>query len=103
MTSTIRFFGNDGVIPDIMTRPYTRAEIEAMGLTDAELYIARNEIVARTGYRFQYPGNLVFFQTYAPWYNPVNSSYNLQGVVADNAATIAEIERDRGSWYLDIK
>lgn len=103
VTEDIRLNSNGGVIPDITSRQYTRAEIEAMGLTDAELYIARNEIVARTGYRFQNDANRNFFLTYCPWYNPVNSSYNLEGVGAVNAGVIAEIERDHGSWYLEIK
>lgn len=103
VTETIRLNEDKGVIKDILTHRYTRAEIEALNLSDAELYIARNEIVARSGYRFQYEPNTQFFLTNCSWYNPVNTSYKLEGIPSENAATILEIEHARNSWYPEIK
>lgn len=103
VSADIRLNANDEVIPDLLSRQYTADEIRAMGLSDAELYIARNSIVAKTGYIFHYEPNTQFFIDNCAWYNPSTSEYNLQGVGAVNAGVIHEVEASRGSWYLEIK
>lgn len=103
VTVTVNRTPSGFIIPDSTTRAYTRAEIEAMNLTDAELFLARNEIVARSGYIFHNDNLRQYFIDNCSWYSPVNTSYNLSGIPADNAAVILEIERARGSWYPDIK
>lgn len=103
VTTQVRRSSGSFVLPDSNTRAYTRAEIEAMNLTDAELFIARNEIVARTGYRFHNDNLRQYFIDYCSWYSPVNTDYNLSGIPAQNAEVILEIEHARGSWYPDIK
>lgn len=103
VSADIRLNANDEVIPDLLSRQYTADEIRAMGLSDAELYIARNSIVAKTGYIFHYQPNTQFFIDNCSWYNPSTSEYNLQGVGAVNAGVIHEVEASHGSWYLEIK
>lgn len=103
VTSTIRLNGNDEVIPDLLTKKYTRAEIEAMNLSDAELYIARNSIVAHQGYIFQYQPNTEFFTKNCSWYHPTTHQYSLNGIPSENATTILDIEHARNSWYPEIK
>lgn len=51
----------------------------------------------------QYEPNTQFFLTNCSWYNPVNTSYKLEGIPSENAATILEIEHARNSWYPEIK
>lgn len=103
VSSMITLNINDEVIPDLLSRRYSRAEIEAMNLSDAELYIARNSIVAHQGYIFKYQPNTEFFRRNCSWYNPVYNDYNLTGIPSDNATTILEIEKARNSWYPEIK
>lgn len=103
VSSMITLDANDEVIPDLETRRYTRAEIEAMNLSDAELYIARNSIVAHMGYIFQYQPNTEFFTKNCSWYRPTTHSYSLQGIPSENAETILAIEHARNSWYPEIK
>lgn len=103
VSADIRLNSNDDVIPDLLTRQYTADEIRAMGLSDAELYIARNSIVAKSGYIFHYEPNTQFFIDNCAWYNPSSSEYRLQGVGAVNAGVIREVEASHGSWYLEIK
>lgn len=51
-TQTIRLDDNECVLSDSSTRKYTKAEVKALGLTDAEKCIAWNEMFARLGYDF---------------------------------------------------
>lgn len=102
-SADIRLDANDDVIPDLLTRQYTADEIRAMGLSDAELYIARNSIVAKSGYIFHYDPNTQFFIDNCAWYRPTTSEYQLQGIGAVNAGVIREVEASHGSWYLEIK
>lgn len=103
VTTQVRRASGGYVIPDSSSRAYTRAEIEAMNLSDAELFIARNEIVARQGYIFHNDNLRQYFIDNCSWYNPVNTSYNLTGIPASNVQILLDLEHARGSWYPDIK
>lgn len=103
VSAQIRRASGGYVIPDSSTRAYTRAEIEAMNLNDAELFIARNEIAARSGYIFHNDTLRQYFIDNCSWYNPVSSSYDTAGIPGENMKVILEIERARGSWYPELK
>lgn len=103
VTSDIKLDSNDEVIPDLLTRKYTADEIRALGLSDAELYIARNSIVAKSGYIFHYEPNTQFFIDNCAWYKPTSSEYDLGGIGGANAGVIREVEASHDSWYLEIK
>lgn len=94
---------DDYILPDSSSRIYSREELE--GLSDWELYIARNEIYARHGRSFKSADLQSYFNTkswYTPMYsaNEFDASVKLSDVENANAEAIRSIERERGSAYL---
>lgn len=91
------------VLPDSATRLYSADELS--GLSDWELYIARNEIYARHGREFQNQDLRDYFGQ-QPWYTPryTPEEFDSLGLLNDterqNASTILSVEQARGSQYL---
>lgn len=91
------------VLPDSSTRLYSASELQ--GLSNWDLYIARNEIYARHGRMFQKDDLQSYFNGqswYTPRYSPeqFDSMGLLNSTEQQNAATILSIEQSRGSEYL---
>lgn len=91
------------MLPDSATHVYTKDELS--GLSNWELYIARNEIYARHGRGFQnqdlrdyFAGKSWYTERYSP--EAFDSQVSLNSVEQQNADTILEIERARGSQYI---
>lgn len=94
---------SDYVLPDSATHVYTKDELSS--LSNWELYIARNEIYARHGRGFQnqdlrdyFAGKSWYTERYSP--EAFDSQVSLNSVEQQNADTILEIERARGSQYI---
>lgn len=93
----------DYLLPDSSTRLYARSELEP--LSDYELYVARNEIFARHGRMFinedlqkRFGGK----SWYSPRYAPEEfDQAMLSDIEKKNAELIQQIEKERGSSYLD--
>ncbi len=92
------------ILPESATRLYTTAELE--GLSNEELFIARNEIFARYGRGF---ANEILVQHFnaQPWYTKRYEPADfdampspLNGIERDNVDTIRSIEEARNSSYL---
>lgn len=95
--------GGTFVLPDSATRLYSTDELS--GLSDWDLYIARNEIYARHGRMFSKDDLQNYFNGQA-WYTPLYSpeQFDSMGLLSSteqqNAATILSIEQSRGSQYI---
>lgn len=87
------------VIPDSSRRILTRDELERMGLQ--QLYLARNEIVARHGYYFKTPMLLDYFKSRA-WYESEegHTEYDLSTVEAKNVTLIRKVEEEKGGPFI---
>lgn len=90
------------VLPDSATHEYTEGELS--GLSDYELYIARNEIFARHGRTFT-NDDLANHFAQQSWYEPTVSPEAfdedaLNAVEKKNALTIRSVEERCGSAYL---
>lgn len=91
------------VLADSATRLYSADELS--GLSDRQLYLARNEIYARHGREFQNQDLQDYFND-QPWYTPRYSpeEFDSLGLLNDterqNASTILSVEQERGSQYL---
>lgn len=104
---TVVVHESDGsyVLADSSTRAYTAGELDH--LSDWELYLARNEIYARHGRRFNNEDLQRYFDS-QPWYTPLYSPEDfdarsgsiLNGVERENATTILSVEQSRGSQYI---
>ena len=93
----------DYMLPDSASRRYSTSELEK--LSDWELYIARNEIYARHGRRFQNQDLQSYFNGkdwYTPRYSPeeFDANVTLSDTELANAEAIRSIEQSRGSEYL---
>lgn len=93
------------VLPDSSSYTYSAGELSY--LSDWELYLARNEIYARHGRRFNNDDLQRYFNAqswYTPLYSPedfdARSGSILNDVERDNAATILSLEQSRGSAYI---
>ena len=101
--STTSPSSNAYVLPDSATRLYSKSELQ--GLSNWELYVARNEIYARHGRTFQKDDLQSYFNSQA-WYTPLYSPEEFDGMgllnstEQQNAATILELEQSRGSSYI---
>ena len=91
------------VLPDSDTRVYSTSELS--GLSDWELYVARNEIYARHGRGFQnqdlrnyFAGQSWYREQYSP--EEFDSYVTLNSVEQQNADTILKLEKSRGSQYV---
>lgn len=93
------------VLPDSSTRLYTVDELS--GMSNWQLYLARNEIYARHGRQFSNADLQGYFAD-RPWYDPsvpaaefdAHSSEILNDFEKRNAETILSIEKERGSIYI---
>lgn len=82
-TQTIRLDDNECVLSDSSTHKYTKAEVKALGLSDAEKCIAWNEMFARLGYDFDSCVEDWFDEV--GWYNDKDGyKPNLTGVASAN-------------------
>lgn len=92
------------ILPDSDKIAYSTAELE--GLSDDELYFARNELFARHGARFGDEELSKHFGTKA-WYRSIEPKLDKYGteilnlVESTNAATIRRIELERGSEHVN--
>lgn len=94
----------DYILPDSATHRYSASELE--GLSDYELYIARNEIFARHGRGFASEELQSYFDSkdwYTRRYDP--DEFDAQtGILNDteiaNSETIRSVEQARGSSYV---
>lgn len=89
---------DDYVLPDSSERAYETWELE--GLSDYDLFVARNEIYARHGYVFE--GQLSEYFAGKSWYTPSDmfNEGDISEVERENVGTILAIEQARGSQYL---
>ncbi len=94
----------DYVLPESDSRAYSRSELD--GLSDWELYLARNEIFARHGRMFNNEDLQAYFAS-CSWYNGTRepSEFDEWFVPNEyekaNAALIMEMEQDANSPYLN--
>ena len=93
---------SDYVFPDSNTRHYSRQELEKYD--NHTLFLARNEIYARHGRKFENSELQQYFGS-KPWYRGTIAPDNFdEGVFNDseraNAYLIRDIETERGSEYL---
>lgn len=92
----------DYILPDSSTHVYTESELSK--LSDHELFIARNEIYARYGRRFQSSDLQSYFESKGWYHGTVSAAEfdesDLSDVELANAATILALEQSRGSKYL---
>jgi len=85
---------------DLSERLLEKEELE--GLCDRVLYLKRNEIYARNGYRFsdEYLQDYFSFQ---PWYQPIEKDVKLNETELANIALIKRIEDRRKAKYTAIE
>lgn len=84
---------NGMVFADSSSRRLTPADLS--GLSAGTLRIARNEIYARRGYRFEDNALRSYFSRFS-WYSPRSSSVTLNAVEEDNVALIRAAEARLG-------
>lgn len=97
--------GGTYVLADSDSHRYTTDELD--GLSNWELYIARNEIYARHGRQFRNDDLARYFSAQS-WYEPMYAPDDfdarqdsiLSDVERDNAQTILALEQARGSEYI---
>lgn len=98
----VDILAGDYVLPDSATHAYSVAELA--GLSDYELFVARNEIFARHGRKFQREELQQHFGSKS-WYHPTISPEAFSDSVLNatekkNIETIKSIEESHGSPYL---
>ena len=90
------------ILPGSDTRAYSRSELQ--GLSDYELFVARNEIYARHGRKFQSEDLQKYFNSKSWYKGTVDAGSFSESVLNDteiaNASLIHEIEVSRNSKYL---
>lgn len=90
------------VLPESSTRTYSRSELS--GLSDYELFIARNEIYARHGRKFQSDDLQKYFDSKSWYKGTIEASAFDESVLSDtevaNTTLIREIETAHNSPYL---
>lgn len=91
------------VLPYSDSRYYDRSDLD--GMSNWDLYIARNEIYARHGRMFR-NDDLQYYFNRQSWYTPVYApdefdDSRLNDAERSNAATMLSIEKDRGSSYVN--
>ena len=90
------------VLPESSTRTYSRSELS--GLSDYELFIARNEIYARHGRKFQSEDLQNYFNSKSWYKGTIEAGAFDEGVLSDtevaNTTLIREIETAHNSPYL---
>lgn len=95
--------GDEYVLPASDSKYFTRDQLE--GLSDWELYLARNEVFARHGRQFKNDDLADYFSS-QPWYNGEYSPEDFDGWFSPNeyekanTDLIMEIEHERNSPYL---
>lgn len=104
-TVVVREPSDSYVLPNSASHSYSTSELSH--LTDWELYLARNEIYARHGRRFNNDDLQRYFNAqswYTPLYSPedfdARSGSILNRVEQENASTILSLEQSRGSAYI---
>lgn len=104
-TVVVRESSDSYVLPSSASHSYSTSELSH--LTDWELYLARNEIYARHGRRFNNDDLQRYFNAqswYTPLYSPedfdARSGSILNRVEQENASTILSLEQSRGSAYI---
>lgn len=94
--------GGDYILPDSASREYTASELSKY--SDYELFIARNEIYARYGRKFQSSDLQSYFESKGWYHGTISAGEFDESVLSDvelaNAATIRSVEESRGSKYL---
>lgn len=96
--------GDEYVLPASDSEYFTRDQLE--GLSDWELYLARNEVFARHGRQFKNDDLADYFSS-QPWYNGEYSPEDFDGWFSPNeyekanTDLITEIEHERNSPYLN--
>lgn len=96
--------GSDGsyVLPESSSRTYSRSELS--GLSDYELFIARNEIYARHGRKFQSDDLQKYFNGKSWYKGTIDASAFDESVLSDteiaNTTLIREVETEHNSKYL---
>lgn len=97
LSGYVRRDGDDYVIANSSDYEYSMSELEALGLSDAELCIAWNEPFARLGYHFKNSGLQNYFAG-CSWYVDRGQTFSLTGAGARNNALLREIaERNASS------
>lgn len=100
LESDVRLKDGNYVIPDSSERVYEKDELKALNLSDAELCIARNEILAREGQTF------IALKSYfedRDWYKDEGKeSVNLTKISNTNLKRITKLITDKQNW-LDLK
>ena len=94
--------GGDFILPDSSSRTYTASELSKF--SDYELFIARNEIYARYGRKFQSSDLQSYFDSKSWYHGTLSAGEFDESILSDvelaNAATILSVEESRGSKYL---
>lgn len=95
LSGTVHRDADDYVIADSSYKTYTKVELEALGLSEAELCIAWNEPFARNGYHFKNSGLQSYFES-CSWYKDTGWSGSLDPGSAgeSNNALLKEIAGD---------
>lgn len=96
LSGYVRRDSDDCVIYDSSSYKYSKSELEAMELSDAELCIAWNEPFARLGYHFKNPDLQAYFES-CSWYVDSRYSGNLTGAAASNNTKLREIAQSSSS------
>lgn len=81
------------ILPSSDSRYYLKSELE--GLTKEELRLARNEIFARHGRRFEDSELQIYFESKS-WYRGTDSDYTLNKYEQANCDLIVEYEKELG-------
>lgn len=104
-TTVVHGSTDDYILPDSATYEYSASELS--GLSDWELYLARNEIYARHGREFRNEDLRRYFSGrswYTPLYSPddfdARTGSFLNAIEQRNAETILALEQSRGSAYI---
>lgn len=95
--SRIRFVGNEAANPQMIIADSDRRLLQASeiaALSKSELRIARNEIFARHGRRFNSPELKSYFARF-DWYKPVSAEVQINAVEKTNAAALQAEEQRR--------
>lgn len=98
-TEVVEGDDSEYILPESATRIYEASELE--GLSDHDLFVARNEIYARHGYIFE-TGELSEYFGSKSWYltSDVFNEGALSEIERANVSTILSIEQARGSQYV---
>jgi hypothetical protein len=87
------------MLPESSTRVYDVSELE--GMSDHDLFVARNEIYARHGYVFE-AGELSEYFESKSWYHPTDvfNEGDITEIERQNVSLILSVEQSRGSQYV---